>query len=80
MCDEKRKMYSDIDVLLNKFKLGDVLSVLYRIGIIGNTGERIRYAFRGDDDILLDKKMKVHDPLWNYLAIEYHSSTGEINN
>lgn len=69
-CDERRKMYTEIEDLLKNYKLGDVLSMIYKIGIIGNTGERVRYAFRGDDDILLEKKMKVHDPLWNYLAIE----------
>jgi hypothetical protein len=70
VADEKRKMLTEVDDLLKKYKLGDVLSTLYKVGIIGNTGERVRYAFRGDDDILLDKKMKIHDPLWNYLAIE----------
>ena len=24
----------------------------------------------GDDDVLLDKRMKIHDPLWNYLSVE----------
>ena len=67
---EKRKLYSEIDILLNNYRLGDVLSSLYKIGIVGNSGEKVRYAFRGDDDVLLDKKIKVHDPLWNYLSIE----------
>lgn len=68
--DERKQMYSEVDGLLSNYRLSDILSQLYKVGIIGNTGERIRYAFRGDDDILLDKRMKIHDPLWNYLAVE----------
>ncbi|MBN2836876.1 MAG: hypothetical protein JXR48_18115 [Candidatus Delongbacteria bacterium] len=77
--DQKRKMYTEVDNLLEKYRLGDILSILYKIGIIGNTGERVRYAFRGDDDILLDKKMKIHDPLWNFLSIEYNDNNIESN-
>lgn len=68
--DNRRKIYTEVDELLTKYRLGDILSTLYKIGLVGNTGERVRFAFRGDDDILLDKKMKIHDPLWNYLSIE----------
>ncbi|MBX3163690.1 MAG: hypothetical protein KF900_04370 [Bacteroidetes bacterium] len=70
VCDEKTKIYSDLEDLLKKYKLGDILSHLYKIGIIGNTGEKIRYSFRGDDELVIENKMKVHDPLWNYLSIE----------
>ena len=69
-CDERKGIYSEVAELFIKHKLADVLSQLYKVGIIGNTGERVRYAFRGDDDVLLDKRMKIHDPLWNYLAVE----------
>lgn len=68
-CDQSRKMYSSLDKLLNKYKIGDILSHLYNIGIIGNTGENIRYSFRGDDELVIENKMKIHDPLWNYLSI-----------
>ena len=68
--DEKKQIYSEVSSLLDKYRLGDVLSSLYKVGIVGNTGEKVRFSFRGDDDILLDKKIKIHDPLWNYLAIE----------
>jgi hypothetical protein len=69
-CDTKRKLYSDLDQLLNKHKLGDILSLLYRVGIIGNTGQKVRYSFRGDDELVIENNMKIHDPLWNYLSIE----------
>lgn len=70
-CDEKRKIYPEIDNLLSKHRLANILANLYRVGVIGNTGVKVRYSFRGDDDILLDKPMKVHDALSNFLAIEY---------
>lgn len=67
--ETKRKYYSDVDQLLNKYKIGDILSILYRVGIIGNTGQKVRYSFRGDDELVIENKMKVHDPLWSYLSI-----------
>lgn len=69
-CDKKRQLYSDVDLLLSKHKLGDILSLLYRVGIIGNTGQKVRYSFRGDDELVIENNMKIHDPLWNYLSIE----------
>lgn len=69
----KRELYSELDALLNKYKMGDILSVLYRVGIIGNTGERIRYSFRGDDELVIEERMKIHDPLWNFFSIKRQS-------
>ena len=70
-CDKKKITYTSVNILLQKHKLGDILSILYKVGIIGNSGEKVRYSFRGDDDILLDKPMKIHDSLWNYLSISF---------
>jgi energy-coupling factor transporter ATP-binding protein EcfA2 len=69
--EKKREYYNELDNLLNKYKMGDILSVLYRVGIIGNTGERVRYSFRGDDELVIEGRMKIHDPLWNYFSIEH---------
>lgn len=68
-CDNKKVYYSDLELLLNKYKLGDILTHLYKIGVIGNTGEKVRYSFRGDDELVIELPMKVHDSLWNYLSI-----------
>lgn len=70
-CEKGRKVYSALDDLLRKYKIGDLLSHLYNVGIIGNTGEKIRYSFRGDDELIIENMMKIHDSLWNYLSIEY---------
>lgn len=74
MCDKKRELYTDVESLLNRHKPADILSVMYRIGLIGNTGARIRYSFRGDDELVLESSIKIHDPLWNYLSVEHRSS------
>lgn len=61
--------YSDVDNFSKHHKAGDVLQVLYRVGVIGNTGERVRFFCRGDDDFDVTKSIKIHNPLWNYLSI-----------
>jgi len=71
VCEKKRELYSDVESLLTNHKPADILHILYRVGIIGNTGAKVRYSFRGDDELVLDNSMKVHDPLWNYLSIEF---------
>jgi len=73
-CDQKRSVYSDVDSLLEQHKPGDILSLLYRVGLIGNTGQNVRYSFRGDDELVIENSMKVHDPLWNYLSIQSRSN------
>src|SRR5690606_16214865 len=70
VCDNKKLLYSDVEALFSKRKPADILSLLYRVGLIGNTGTKVRYSFRGDDELLLENNMKIHDPLWNYLSIE----------
>ena len=57
----------------SKKKLGDLLNHLYSLGIIGNCGDRTRFAFRGDNKLIVDYDMKVHDALWNHFAIKYRS-------
>lgn len=70
ICLEKKEIYSDVELLLKDQKPADILSILYRIGLIGNTGSKVRYSFRGDDELVIESSMKIHDPLWNYLSIE----------
>ena len=68
--DILKELYPSVDRLLKKHSPNDILEKLYAIGIIGNTGGSVRYAFRGDDVLILTNKMKVHDPLWNYLSVQ----------
>jgi cold shock CspA family protein len=65
-----KEIYSDVNELLNHYKLDVILTDAYRIGIIGNMDTKARFAFRGQDDILLEKKMMIHQALWPTLSIE----------
>lgn len=67
--DEAKEMYASVDALLKKYRLSDILSHLYKVGIIGNTGDTMRFAYRGDADLLLENPMRIHDALWNYLSV-----------
>lgn len=69
-CEEKREMYKTVDSLLSKHKLADILSNLYRIGVIGNTGQKMRFSFRGDDELIIENKMTIHQALWGCLSVE----------
>lgn len=69
--EQKKGLYNEVETLLNENKLPSILSILYNLGIIGNTGEKVRFAFRGDDSLLLTKSMKIHDALGNYFSVEY---------
>ena len=62
-------IYEDVALFGQSKKIGDVLYVLYRVGVIGNTGKRVRFFCRGDNDFDITKFIKIHDPLWNFLSI-----------
>lgn len=67
--EQKREYSKELDELLKKEKLADILRKLYEVGIIGNDGHRVRFSFRGDEGLLLEQDMKVVNPLWKYLSI-----------
>lgn len=64
-----QEMHSSVNALLSKYRISDILTHLFKIGIIGNAGDMNRFAYRGDPDLLLDKPMKIHAALWNYLSV-----------
>lgn len=58
--------------LLEKVSVKELLKDLYRIGVIGNIDkhrERMRFSFRGDDEILLDNDIFLHNALRAHLSI-----------
>lgn len=69
-CATKKELYDSVNTLLNKYKLAEILSDLYRIGVIGNTGQKMRFSFRGDDELLIEKEMTIHPALWSHLSVE----------
>jgi hypothetical protein len=72
ICEE----YSDTESLLKIHDLRKVLRDLYRIGIIGNYDgkwpsgqDKIRYSFRGDDELLTGKPLYIHSALRAHLSV-----------
>jgi len=58
--------------LLDRVSLREILKDLFRIGVIGNIDERrvhMRFSFRGDDEILFDNYIFVHNALRAHLSI-----------
>ncbi|WP_141227116.1 P-loop ATPase, Sll1717 family [Aeromonas caviae] len=58
--------------LLDRTPLREVLKDLFRIGAIGNIDhrrEKMRFSFRGDDEILFDHYIFVHNALRAHLSI-----------
>lgn len=67
---ELRSVYDSVNAVLGKYKIGDILAHLFRLGIIGNFATNaMRFSFRGDEDLLIEKPMVVHRALWNVLSI-----------
>lgn len=75
--DQDKELFSSVSDLLSKYKLSDILMHLYKVGIIGNTGDMVRFAFRGDPDLLLKQSMKIHDALWSYLSVPIEKNNKE---
>lgn len=70
--DKKKQLYDEVEELLRNQKLASILNVLFQIGIIGNAYPKVRFAFRGDQDLLIDKPIRIHEALFNFLATERH--------
>lgn len=70
--DLMASQHKETKQLLDRFELRDVLKDLFRIGVIGNIDrkrERMRFSFRGDDEILFDQDVFVHHALRAHLSI-----------
>lgn len=66
---EKKKFYKNVELLYENHKIADILTDLYRVGIVGNTGEKVGFSFRGDNDLLLENDMTLHTALRPHLAL-----------
>lgn len=58
--------------LLGRINIKEILKDLYRIGIIGNIDKKnnkMRFSFRGDDEIIFGDNIFVHNALKSHLSI-----------
>lgn len=70
--DEVAKDHEETGDLLKRCKVQTILKDLFRVGIIGNIDsrrERMRFSFRGDDELLFDQDIFVHNALRAHLSI-----------
>ncbi|WP_143325927.1 P-loop ATPase, Sll1717 family [Vandammella animalimorsus] len=69
---KKAEEYSDTKKLLQRFGLREILKDLFRMGIVGNIdrkSNKMRFSFRGDDEILFEYEIFVHNALKAHLSI-----------
>lgn len=77
--DGLKELYPEINKLLNKKMIGPILNDCFKIGIIGNGNERVRFAFRGDDSLDLMQPIQIHRALWEYLAVTQNTRYNKAN-
>jgi hypothetical protein len=65
-----RKGSTEVDHLAKKASTKTLVADLYRLGVLGNSHQgKLRFSFRGDDDVVPDQKLIVHNALRSYLSI-----------
>jgi hypothetical protein len=74
-CEEIMEYYPEVKNILTNYEIPSILSDLYRIGVIGNIKKGgkgrnyIRYSFRGDDNILFEQNMLLHQALKAHMSV-----------
>lgn len=75
-CDELKEFYPEVVDLLRNHSTMALLKDLFRIGVIGNFDKpaqtekgKMRWSFRGDESILPNQKIYVHNALIAYFSI-----------
>lgn len=66
-----RRSHPEVDHLAKKASGHTIIADLYRLGVLGNTHRgRMRFSFRGDDEVLFDQNLIIHNALRSYLSIQ----------
>lgn len=75
-CDSLKDLYPGVADLVNNHSMMDLLKDLFRIGVIGNFNKphpndkgKFRWSFRGDESILPNQKIYVHNALLAHFSI-----------
>ena len=76
--EELGELYDYVNRFNQRYKLIDVLEKLFSVGVLGNSGQRMRFKFLKDDDLDPAGKMIIHTPLRNYFAVQ-SSKNGDID-
>ena len=66
-----RRRHSEVEHLAKKASGHTIIADLYRLGVLGNTHHgKMRFSFRGDDEVLFDQHLIIHNALRSYLSIQ----------
>lgn len=75
-CDSLKEFYPEVVDLLKNHNVMNLLKDLFRIGVIGNFNKpnpseqgKMRWSFRGDESILPNQKIYVHNALLAHFSI-----------
>ncbi|MGX9729803.1 P-loop ATPase, Sll1717 family [Janthinobacterium aestuarii] len=66
-----KNTYQEVEHLSKKANIQNIVKDLFRIGAIGNinlTTGRMRFSFRGDDEVLFDQHLIIHNALRAHLS------------
>ena len=69
--DSLSKIYPNVRTFFEKEPLINVLEKLYKLGVIGNTGERMNFIFLERPALDPLGPMVIHTPLRNYFSVQY---------
>lgn len=66
-----KRSHPEVEHLSKKASAQTLIADLYRLGVLGNTHRgKMRFSFRGDDEVLFDQNLIVHNALRSYLSIQ----------
>lgn len=65
------KFYPNMPALLDNAKLFQILTKLYDLGVIGNTGKPMNFIFLSRPALDPLQMMVIHTPLRNYFSVQY---------
>lgn len=69
--DSLRREHAEVNHLAKKASVQALISDLFRIGVLGNTAHgKMRWSFRGDDEVLPEQALVIHNALRSYLSIQ----------
>lgn len=75
--DQLGEIYDYVKRFNERYQLINVLEQLFNVGVIGNSGQRMRFKFLKDDDLDPVGKMIIHTPLRNYFAVQSSNKNDE---
>lgn len=66
-----RRVHNEVDHLAKKASAQALVVDLFRIGVLGNAANgKMRWSFRGDDEVLPEQGLVIHNALRSYLSIQ----------